>query len=107
MDVPKGVYLWGTVGGGKTLLMDMFHYTLEGLDADIKTRRIHFHDFMQEVHKKIHEAKKHAPPRDLGLASTSHQPFDPIPPVGDSILEGCWILCLDEFQVILFLLFIE
>merc|ERR1719450_128430 len=62
--VPRGVYVWGTVGGGKTMLMDMFHDTLAGLSGDIKCRRVHYHDFMQDVHRRIHEAKKKAPPRD-------------------------------------------
>jgi protein AFG1 len=96
--VPKGIYLWGTVGGGKTMLMDMFYDTLEGLDPDIKKRRIHYYDFMQVVHTRMHEAKKKAPPRDISRWDT-YQPFDPVPPVGDTILEESWILCLDEFQV--------
>jgi len=96
--VPKGIYVCGTVGGGKTMLMDMFYDTLEGLDPDIKKRRIHYYDFMQIVHTRMHEAKKLAPPRDISRWDT-YQPFDPVPPVGDTILEESWILCLDEFQV--------
>lgn len=96
--VPRGIYLWGTVGGGKTMLMDMFYETLEGLDPEIKKRRIHYYDFMQVVHTRMHEAKKKAPPRDISRWDT-YQPFDPVPPVGDTILEETWILCLDEFQV--------
>jgi len=96
--IPRGVYLWGTVGGGKTMLMDMFFDTLEGLDSEIKCTRIHYHDFMLDVHKRMHEAKKKAPPRDISRWDT-YQPFDPVPPVGDTIMEECWVLCLDEFQV--------
>jgi len=76
----------------------MFYDTLEGLDPDIKKRRIHYHDFMQTVHTRLHEAKKQAPPRDISRWDT-YQPFDPVPPVGDTIMEECYILCLDEFQV--------
>jgi len=96
--IPKGVYLWGSVGGGKTMLMDMFYDTIEGLDPSIKKHRTHYHDFMQEVHKSIHKAKLKAPPRDTSRWD-EHQPFDPIPHVGDAILEKSWLLCLDEFQV--------
>jgi len=96
--VPRGVYVWGTVGGGKTMLMDMFHDTLPGLNKDIKCRRVHYHDFMQDVHRRIHEAKKKAPPRDVSRWDT-YQPFDPVPPVGDTIIEESWVICLDEFQV--------
>ena len=47
------------------MLMDLFFDTLEGLDPDIKCRRIHYYDFMQDVHSRMHEAKKQAPPRDV------------------------------------------
>merc|ERR1719232_523973 len=76
----------------------MFHDTLPGLGEDIKCRRVHYHDFMQDVHKRMHEAKKQAPPRDISRWDT-YQPFDPVPPVGDSIMKKSWLLCLDEFQV--------
>lgn len=47
------------------MLMDLFFDTLEGLDPDIKCRRVHYYDFMQDVHRRMHEAKKQAPPRDV------------------------------------------
>ena len=47
------------------MLMDLFYDTLEGLDPDIKCRRVHYYDFMQDVHRRMHEAKKQAPPRDV------------------------------------------
>ena len=47
------------------MLMDMFYDTLAGLDTNVKARRIHYYDFMQDVHKRMHEAKKAAPPRDI------------------------------------------
>ena len=99
---PNGVYIWGTVGGGKTMLMDLFYDTINVVgDAGEKVkRRTHFHDFMQEVHVLIHESKKLAPPRDMsGTNWDKPQPYDPIPSVGDAILRRAWILCLDEFQV--------
>ena len=99
---PKGVYIWGTVGGGKTMLMDLFYDTLQvvGDEGQEAKRRTHFHDFMQEVHVLIHESKRLAPPRDMsGTNWDKPQPYDPIPHVGDTILKRCWILCLDEFQV--------
>lgn len=98
VTIPQGVYLWGTVGGGKTMLMDLFYDTLEGLSSEIKCRRVHYYDFMQDVHRRMHEAKKLAPPRDVSRWDT-YQPFDPVPPVGDTIVEESWIICLDEFQV--------
>ena len=99
---PKGVYIWGTVGGGKTMLMDLFYDTVQvqGSEGEKIKRRTHFHDFMQEVHVLIHESKKLAPPRDMsGTNWDKPQPYDPIPSVGDAILRKSWLLCLDEFQV--------
>jgi hypothetical protein len=67
-------------------------------------KRVHFHSFMLDVHSKIHEVKKGVV-RDHG--NTKLQPFDPIPPVASSITENIWLLCFDEFQVILFIYFQE
>eukprot|EP00096_Caligus_rogercresseyi_P013177 TRINITY_DN5854_c0_g1_i2.p1 TRINITY_DN5854_c0_g1~~TRINITY_DN5854_c0_g1_i2.p1 ORF type:complete len:448 (+),score=145.71 TRINITY_DN5854_c0_g1_i2:231-1574(+) len=91
----KGIYLWGTVGGGKTMLMDLFCDTIS-----LRKERLHYHDFMNKVHTSIHEAKKKAPPRDVSRWDV-HQPFDPIPHVTEDITyEGALrLLCLDEFQV--------
>ncbi len=93
---PKGVYIWGTVGGGKTMLMDLF-FDVAQVEGG-KKARVHYHDFMQVVHNLMHEAKKSAPPRNADRWDEA-QPFDPIPPVGDFILEKNYLLCLDEFQV--------
>uniref|UniRef100_A0A0C9RST8 N2B_0 protein n=1 Tax=Fopius arisanus TaxID=64838 RepID=A0A0C9RST8_9HYME len=89
---PKGLYLYGAVGGGKTMLMDLFY---DCCQVD-KKQRVHFHSFMLDVHSKIHEVKK-GMKRDY--SSTKLQPFDPIPPVADMITERAWLLCFDEFQV--------
>ena len=93
---PQGVYLWGTVGGGKTMLMDLYYDTVDVKEG--KKARLHYHDFMLEVHHLMHEAKKSAPPRDIAKWDT-YQPFDPIPPVGQVLLRRWHLLCLDEFQV--------
>lgn len=86
-DVPKGLYLYGDVGTGKTMLMDLFYNTLP---AGIKRkRRVHFHAFMIDVHKRIHEAKK-----QLGLDGG-----DPIAPVARDLASDAYVLCFDEFQV--------
>ena len=49
----------------QTMLMDLFHDTIPGLDSEFRCKRVHYHDFMQDVHKRMHEAKKAAPPRDV------------------------------------------
>lgn len=89
---PKGLYIYGAVGGGKTMLMDLFY---ECCQIENK-KRVHFHSFMVNVHNKVHEVKKNIV-RDI--SSTKLQPFDPIPPVAKSITEEAWLLCFDEFQV--------
>lgn len=87
--VPKGLYIHGAVGGGKTMLMDIFHNCC---DFDRKSR-VHFHSFMVDVHQKIHETKQ------MRATNTSKSRFDPIPPVADRISTKSWLICFDEFQV--------
>ena len=79
-DVPNGLYLWGGVGRGKTFLMDAFYECLPYR----RKRRIHFHNFMAEVH---HEMKL--------LAGKN----DPLMALADNIEKSTRVLCLDEFHV--------
>ncbi|KAH9503569.1 AFG1-like ATPase [Bulinus truncatus] len=88
----KGLYLFGSVGTGKTMLMDMFHDT----SVVKKKQRVHFHKFMLDVHKRIHALKKMQPK----ITTTKNvQPFDPIGPIAYEISQEAWLLCFDEFQV--------
>jgi len=79
-EVPKGLYIWGGVGRGKTFLMDGFYHCLPYR----RKRRIHFHNFMAEVH---HEMKTLAGKKD------------PLFALADNIAEHTRVLCLDEFHV--------
>ncbi|MEX1252681.1 MAG: cell division protein ZapE [Hyphomonas sp.] len=95
-QAPRGLYLWGGVGRGKSMLMDLFF-------AEAKTspkRRVHFHEFMAEVHerldvwRKMSEAdRKRSPWRVSGAGD------DPIAPVARQIASEARLLCFDEFQV--------
>ncbi|MEM6856370.1 MAG: cell division protein ZapE [Pseudomonadota bacterium] len=78
----EGVYMWGGVGRGKSMLMDLFHEAL----SITEKRRVHFHAFMQEVHAAIREAR------------LSH-PGDPIPTVAERLSEGLRCLNFDEMVV--------
>ncbi|KAG8531547.1 uncharacterized protein KY384_003177 [Bacidia gigantensis] len=84
-NLPKGLYMFGDVGSGKTMLMDMFFDTLPH-NITSKTR-IHFHNFMQDVHKRLHAMK------------TEHgTDLDAVQYVAADIAEKGSVLCFDEFQ---------
>lgn len=87
----KGIYLHGSVGCGKTMLMDLF-YNHCGITEKY---RIHFNSFMLGVHTKIHEYKK-SYSKNRNVKSLQ---FDPIKPVVQELTSKSWLLCLDEFQV--------
>ena len=86
-EPPKGLYLHGGVGRGKSFLMDLF---FDHAEVEAK-RRVHFHAFMQQVHGAIHRFRTAERPG-------SHT-RDAITPVADEIAEESWLLCFDEFQV--------
>ncbi len=78
----RGLYLWGGVGRGKSMLMDLFFDTVEIAPK----RRVHFHAFMQEIQAGLHEARK------TGVE-------DSLAPVVDKVAEGLRVLAFDEMQI--------
>ena len=78
--VPRGVYLWGDVGRGKSFLMDAFFATV----PLIRKTRVHFHEFMRGVHAELHELK--------GVA-------DPLDEVARRVAKRHRLICFDEFHV--------
>jgi cell division protein ZapE len=79
-DVPRGVYLWGGVGRGKTFLMDSFYATV----AVRRKTRIHFHAFMRDVHAEL---------------ATQNREADPLAVVAARIAARRRLICFDEFHV--------
>ncbi len=93
---PRGLYLWGGVGRGKTLLMDLF---VNNTDIAAK-RRVHFHEFMADVHERIarwRAADDRAKRDHKGVNRKA--PDDPMPPVAHDLAREAVLLCFDEFQV--------
>lgn len=83
----RGIYLVGQVGRGKTMLMDLFFERV----AETRKRRVHFHEFMDEMHQAIAAFRK----TPKGKADDA----DPVAAVTRPLVEDLRLLCLDEFQV--------
>ena len=81
-DGPEGVYLWGGVGRGKSMLMDLAFAHLELHPK----RRVHFHEFMLDTHQRLRRAR-------------ASEEGDPIEPVAEEIAGEARLLCFDEMQV--------
>lgn len=77
-----GLYMWGGVGRGKSMLMDVFY-----AEAPVKAMRVHFHEFMGRVQDRLNAARKR---KDVS---------NPIFPVAKQFAEEARLICFDEFQV--------
>jgi cell division protein ZapE len=84
----KGLYIFGDVGRGKTMLMDMFF----AASAVVRKRRVHFHEFMGDVHERIGAFRRQ---QKNGIGADE----DPIHATAAAIAQESWLLCFDEFNV--------
>lgn len=94
--VPRGLYMYGGVGRGKSMLMDWFYEAAEFTPK----RRTHFHAFMLDIHERINAWRKLD--KDERRASPHHvrgAGDDPIAPVARAIASEAKLLCFDEFHV--------
>ncbi len=87
-DPPQGLYMYGGVGRGKSMLMDLLFET-SPIEAK---RRVHFHEFMIEIHSKIHKWRQAQ--KDRATKET-----DPLPKIAAEVSETATVLCFDEFHV--------
>jgi cell division protein ZapE len=84
----KGLYIYGEVGRGKTMLMDLF---FDSSPVERK-RRAHFHEFMLDVHERIYLIRQK-------MKFGEHEGKDPIELVAEQLAAEAWLLCFDEFHV--------
>ena len=84
----KGLYIYGEVGRGKTMLMDLF-YEVSPVQ---RRRRAHFHEFMIDVHERVHGLRQK-------MKVGEHAGEDPIELVAKDLAREAWLLCFDEFHV--------
>ncbi|KAF4708386.1 Lactation elevated protein 1 [Perkinsus olseni] len=108
----RGLYLWGGCGSGKSMLMDLFYQHV----AVRAKKRVHFHEWMMDVHSRLHESQLRSSSRmakcntawtaasaeaqrlSLQCEVGGHQ-NDLIDQVADEMMKEAWLLCFDEFQV--------
>ena len=86
VQAPQGLYMYGGVGRGKSMLMDLFFDTV----PIAAKRRVHFHAFMLEVHDRLHQWR----------AKTKGDQQDPLPELGGELASEAWLVCFDEFHVV-------
>ncbi|KAL3157103.1 hypothetical protein ABBQ38_001348 [Trebouxia sp. C0009 RCD-2024] len=106
LQLPRGAYLWGTIGSGKTMLLDLFCSTFPRSDRQqLGLCRLHFHEFMLTIHSRLHSLQESVPrikgQSHFGLPVYRYAPLNghPVDLVAQSIARDTKVLCLDELHV--------
>lgn len=100
LKIPRGLYIYGKVGTGKTMLMDSFYDNTQVAGGSSRKRRLHFHDFLSKIHAEIHDLKqKDLEERGRNFSVDTSLTNNPIHRVGWKFASRVSLLCLDEFQV--------
>ena len=95
LTAPKGIYLYGGVGRGKSMLMDIFF----SVSPIVQKKRVHFHEFMLDVHARLKAINEHTAQKRKQGSRCSSGNNDPIPQVAQEIANEALLLCFDELQV--------
>ncbi len=88
-ELPRGIYMYGGVGRGKSMLMDLF---FDCLPMEAK-KHVHFHAFMRQVHSRLHSFRQAVKAGEVAEES------DPLVALAEVIVDRAWLLCFDEFHV--------
>lgn len=95
LTAPKGVYLYGGVGRGKSMLMDVFY----SVTPTTQKKRVHFHEFMLEVHARLKAINEHSAQKRKRESRYLSGDNDPIPLIAQEIADETVLLCFDELHV--------
>ncbi|MCF6219786.1 MAG: AFG1 family ATPase [Robiginitomaculum sp.] len=99
-SAPNGLYIWGGVGRGKSMLMDMFFDAAPTRPKSPTKSRVHFHAFMQDIHRRIGAWRKLSPKKRRAQPNyVRGAGDDPIAPTAKAIASEATLLCFDEFHV--------
>lgn len=93
-SAPKGIYLYGGVGRGKSMLMDLFYVTI----TITSKKRVHFHEFMLDIHARLKDWHEFSV-RERAQQGCRASDVDPIPSIARKLADTTMLLCFDEFQV--------
>merc|ERR1740124_569982 len=95
--IPRGLYIFGDVGTGKSMLMDIFY---SQIPSCVKKRRVHFHQFMHDVHERIHAIKqKDLREKGRNFHIDTAEVNNPVVRAAKILSGEVSLLCFDEFQV--------